>query len=172
MAITPETKDWTWVLQRPCPACGYDTSTVSRASLGRTLRDSTNAWHDVFVRPDVAVRPNDDTWSPLEYACHLRDAFGVLDGRLVLMLTLDDPTFPFWDQDATAINGEYAAQDPRTVARELDAAVAQIADRLDRVHEGQWPRPGSREEGARFTVESLGRYALHEPIHHLHDVTS
>lgn len=25
MAITPDTKDWTWVLERPCPECGFDT---------------------------------------------------------------------------------------------------------------------------------------------------
>ena len=25
MAITPDTKDWTWVLQRPCPECGFNT---------------------------------------------------------------------------------------------------------------------------------------------------
>ena len=87
------------------------------------------------------------------------------------MLTLDDPTFPYWDQDATAIDDDYAAQDPRAVTRELDAAVAQIADRLDHVHEDQWARPGSRDGEVQFTVESLGRYALHEPIHHLHDVS-
>ena len=60
MAITPETKDWTWVLERPCPRCGYDTTTVPRESLGRALRDATRAWNDVLAHPDVAVRPNDD----------------------------------------------------------------------------------------------------------------
>ena len=23
-AITPDTKDWTWVLERPCPECGFE----------------------------------------------------------------------------------------------------------------------------------------------------
>jgi hypothetical protein len=23
-AITPDTKDWTWVLERACPECGFD----------------------------------------------------------------------------------------------------------------------------------------------------
>ena len=31
--ITPDTKDWTWVLDRPCPECGYDASTVAVADL-------------------------------------------------------------------------------------------------------------------------------------------
>ena len=24
MPITPDTKDWTWVMERPCPDCGFD----------------------------------------------------------------------------------------------------------------------------------------------------
>lgn len=24
MAIEPDTKDWTWVLDRPCPECGFE----------------------------------------------------------------------------------------------------------------------------------------------------
>ena len=27
-AITPDDKDWTWVLERPCPECGFDTRTI------------------------------------------------------------------------------------------------------------------------------------------------
>jgi hypothetical protein len=29
---------------------------------------------------------------------------------------------------------------------------------------------GFRSDGAQFTVESFGRYLLHDPIHHLWDV--
>jgi hypothetical protein len=25
VTIIPDTKDWTWVLDRPCPECGLDT---------------------------------------------------------------------------------------------------------------------------------------------------
>jgi hypothetical protein len=35
----------------------------------------------------------------------------------------------------------------------------------------QWERPGRRSDGARFTVESIGRYYLHDIEHHLWDVT-
>jgi hypothetical protein len=28
--IVPDTKDWTWVLERPCPECGFDASGVRR----------------------------------------------------------------------------------------------------------------------------------------------
>ena len=28
--IEPDTKDWTWVLDRPCPECGFEASTRDR----------------------------------------------------------------------------------------------------------------------------------------------
>jgi hypothetical protein len=30
---------------------------------------------------------------------------------------------------------------------------------------------GARSDGAQFTVESFARYFIHDPIHHLYDVT-
>jgi len=36
--ITPDTKDWTWVLDKPCPECGYDASTVAVADLAHRIR--------------------------------------------------------------------------------------------------------------------------------------
>jgi hypothetical protein len=42
--------------------------------------------------------------------------------------------------------------------------------RFDAVPDGAWGRPGRRSNGSTFTVESLGRYFLHDIEHHLHDV--
>jgi hypothetical protein len=33
-----------------------------------------------------------------------------------------------------------------------------------------WQRTGTHADGVHFTVESFGRYLLHDPIHHLQDV--
>jgi hypothetical protein len=35
-----------------------------------------------------------------------------------------------------------------------------------------WDRPGLRSNGSRFTVASLGRYHLHDVVHHLRDVAT
>jgi len=35
----------------------------------------------------------------------------------------------------------------------------------------QWERPGRRSHGAHFTVASFARYLVHDPVHHLADVT-
>jgi len=68
------------------------------------LRDIAAAWVAVLEQPDnVRKRPSPRAWSPLEYACHVRDVFRLYDQRLQRMLLEDAPLFPNWDQDATAI---------------------------------------------------------------------
>jgi hypothetical protein len=171
-AIEPDTKDWTWVLQRPCPECGFDAGAFDVGRTAVTLRDNAGAWARRLDGDEAALRrrPDPATWSVLEYACHVRDVFRVFDGRLVRMLTEDDPAYANWDQDATAVESRYGEQQPGVVAAELRDAAAVLADRFDGVAGDQWARTGRRSDGAAFTVESLARYLVHDPVHHLHDV--
>jgi hypothetical protein len=168
--ITPDDKDWTWVLRRRCDECGFDARGFARDDVGRLIRENASSWHSVLARGDVDRRPSGDRWSPLEYACHVRDVFRIYDARLVRMLDEDDPQYANWDQDATAVEERYNEQDPRSVAAALLRSAEQLADRFDRIEGSQWERPGTRSDGARFTVESFARYMIHDPIHHLHDV--
>ncbi|MFL6100640.1 MAG: DinB family protein [Actinomycetales bacterium] len=168
--ITPDTKDWTWVLEEPCSECGYDATDVEPARVGERVRTSLPRWQQALTRADAAERPSEDVWSPLEYACHVRDVFTIFDGRLQQMLTVDHPEFANWDQDATAVDGRYGEQDPSQVSVELAAAGSSIAARFDGVSGLQWDRTASRSDGARFTTASFSRYFLHDIEHHLHDV--
>lgn len=167
-AIEPDTKNWTWVLERPCPECGLDTRTVEPIEVAGRLDAVATAFTEVIHERE---RPEPGVWSPLEYGCHVRDVFRVFGERIRQMLEEDDPLFANWDQDATAVEERYAEQDPATVAAELrDAATALVA-RLDGVTGEQWLRPGRRTDGSVFTVASLSLYLLHDPVHHYHDVT-
>lgn len=170
MPITPDTKDWTWVLERPCPECGFDASAVHDDNVAALIRNNVAAWPAVLQRADVAVRPDDSTWSPLEYAAHVRDVYRLFRSRLGLMLKQDDPLYPNWNQDETAIEGRYNEQDPGVVSRELVDAGLALADAFDAVPDEAWSRPGRRGDGARFTVSSFAKYLLHDPAHHLGDV--
>ena len=171
MPITPDTKDWTWVLEHPCTECGFAAAAVHYDEIPDLVRRNAAAWHPVLARPDVAVRPDDQTWSALEYAAHVRDVFRIFRTRLGLMLTEDDPLFANWDQDATALAERYNEQDPGTVAAELAAAAASVADAFAAVPPADRERTGRRSDGARFTVTTLAQYFIHDPTHHLHDVT-
>ena len=173
MAIVPDDKDWTWVLQRACPEWGFDASTLPPESIAPLLRANARAWQVVLGRPaaELRHRPADDRWSPLEYACHVRDVCVLYRERLELMLCEDDPLYPNWDQDATAIEEGYREQEPATVAARLGEAAARLAGAFDAVRGAQWQRRGRRSDGAAFTVAGFGRYLIHDPAHHLYDVT-
>jgi hypothetical protein len=173
MPIVPDDKDWTWVLERRCDECGFDASTFPRDQVAGLIRKNAQEWREVLAGTDptrLTQRPTDDRWSALEYACHVRDVFRLYDYRLGLMLTEDHPSFPNWDQDVTAVEDRYNEQDPTVVAHDLVTAAAALAASFDRVDAEVWERTGLRSDGARFTVDSFGRYMIHDPVHHLHDV--
>ena len=138
------------------------------------IRDNGARWHEILQAPadDLRRRARVDRWSTLEYAAHVRDVFRLFDERLVLMLEIEDPLFENWDQDATARDERYNEQDTLAVADELVAAAARLADDFDRVSGDQWQRTGRRSDGAHFTVETFARYMIHDPVHHLWDVTT
>jgi SAM-dependent methyltransferase len=169
-AIVPDTKDWTWVLDRPCPECGFEASRVTVDRLAEVVRDNATTWEAVLTLPEARVRPDPATWSPLEYACHVRDVHRIFDVRLGLMLDQVDPRFANWDQDETALAERYAEQDPATVSVELLEAAAVVAERYESVPPDAWSRRGFRSDGSEFTVERLGRYHLHDIVHHAWDV--
>jgi hypothetical protein len=170
MPITPDTKDWTWVLERPCEQCGFDATQFARETISDATREDSKAWIPILEREDVKVRPRDDRWSPLEYACHVRDVYRTFDKRLALMLSEDNPTFPDWDQDATAVAERYDLQDPAAVSHDLFSTAETYAYRFGSVTGSDWERPGIRSNGSHFTVSSLALYGLHDSHHHLWDV--
>lgn len=165
-----DTKDWTWVLDRPCPECGFDATAVAADELPELIHANTRGWYDVLDRRDVSVRPHPEVWSVLEYGCHVRDVHLLFAERLRLMLGQDDPLFANWDQDETAIEKAYDRQRADEVIVELVEAAADVAAVYAGVQGQEWQCEGRRSNGSVFTVASLGRYHLHDVVHHLWDV--
>ncbi len=168
--ITPDTKNWTWVLDELCPECGFDAEAVELAAMGALVRVNVAEWPALLVDARVRERPSHDQWSALEYACHVRDVFTLFDQRLRRMLAEDGPQFENWDQDVTAVEQRYDQQDPDVVGVELMAAGDACAARWDTVGDADWSRTGDRSDGSSFTVDTFARYFLHDPVHHLADV--
>ena len=170
LAPEPDDKDWTWVLRMPCPDCGFDASALPHADIPATVRRAVASLRQALDADAASVRPAPQVWSPLEYACHVRDVCRIFGRRLQRMLEEHDPLFENWDQDASALADRYWAQQPAVVARELDDSADQIAAAFAAVPDSAWQRPGRRSNGSAFTVESLGRYFVHDLVHHAHDV--
>ncbi len=169
--IRPDTKDWTWVLTRACPDCGFDPATVHPTAVAGHIRRDADDWVGRLSQQGVRSRPAPGVWSNLEYGCHIRDVHRIFDHRVQLMLSQTDPQFPNWDQDATAVDDDYGAQDPMVVAAELRDAADTVADRYDSVPADSWERRGLRSNGSEFTVATIAVYHLHDIVHHAWDVS-
>jgi hypothetical protein len=171
--IVPDAKDWTWVLDRSCPDCGFDASTCAASAVPGLVRENALRWEQLLGDGTIHPgRPGPAVWSSLEYACHVRDVYERFDHRISLMLTEWDPLFANWDQDVTAISDRYEEQHPAAVVDRLIIAAGALATRLEGVSLPDQQRPGRRSDGAVFTVDSIARYMIHDPIHHVWDVTT
>lgn len=169
-----------WDPPRPgwtCPECRFAYDSYAPAELvaafagfGRRYRTPLTrglAGEDLDVL--VRARPAPDTWSALECACHTRDVFGVTEHRIWRALSERRPEFRRVDPDAGAVERNYNAQDPSTVADELEMVATTLADRLASLSDRDWDRAGVRE-GEELTVHWLAVNAVHEGSHHLLDI--
>lgn len=162
------------MLERPCPACGFDGPAIERDRLGALLRANAGVWRGILSRGSIVTRrpPSPDgtvVWSAVEYGAHVRDVYRLFHDRLRDMLTKEAPSFRNWNQNAAAIQGRYHEEEPSGVAYRLAVTAGEVADLVDRVHGDQWDRAGLRSDGSTFTVGSLASYLLHDVTHHAHD---
>lgn len=190
MPIVADTKDWTWVLERACAECGFDPEATAYATVPGLIRDSAARLGAALERPEAAVRPDDSTWSDLEYAAHVRDVCRIFTHRLDIARTASPrpgpalggydttvtvtasgvPMFANWDQDVTAVAENYAAQRAGEVAVQLAEAAEIAAAAFESVPETEYDRAALRSNGSAFTIDSMARYFAHDLVHHVHDV--
>ncbi len=175
MSDPSDDKDWTWVLERPCVECETDVTSLPRDELGASFRANAATWRQLLSREQLVDRrprrpDGTEQWSALEYGAHVRDVYGLFAERVTKMLKKKNPQFANWDQDLVAIDENYRDQDANKVAYGLAVNAGKVADIYDRLRDDEWNRTGQRSDGATFTVESIGRYLLHDVEHHVVDV--
>ena len=124
----------------------------------------------MLSRSDVAQRPDDATWSPLEYGAHVRDVLELFRERLHLMVQTDGVAFDNWDQDVTSVAKEYHSESPTRVLQQLVDEAALTARAFREIPDAAMDHRGVRSNGSAFTVRSLSAYFLHDLVHHLDDV--
>ena len=171
---TPDTADWTWVLHRPCPDCGFDAAGTRVSDVPAMLRDAGARYAAALGREEARTRPREGVWSTLEYACHVRDVCEVMRGRLEQVLAGGGELVRFadWDQDETALDRQYWRSDPAVVAREVTQACAAAATAYALPTGTQWEWPAERSNGSTFSARTLALYFAHDVHHHLWDVTA
>jgi DinB superfamily len=157
-----------------CDACGfvYDLTTARQAALAITL--GAEQVGTIIERGDAILRrrPAPDTWSSLEYACHLRDVLLVQRERVLLARRTEQPPLVPMGRDERVEHDGYNEQSPSAVARQLRDAAGLFAGVLDRLDDDDWgrtviynfPEPSVRD------LRWLAVHTHHEVQHHLADI--
>jgi hypothetical protein len=156
-----------------CTECGYTYAALPRPALAPSIALG-GAQHAARLAPSAALtrHPAPDVWSPLDYACHVRDVLVVQRERIVRAQTEDQPVFPPMDRGRRVVEGAYNQQDPAQAAREQRDAATALAELLDGLDDRGWARTGvyNFPETAVRDVDWIARHTLHEVTHHLMDV--
>lgn len=157
-----------------CADCGfvYDVADARRA--GTAIVEGATALGRVVCESgaDVRSRREPAGWSPLEYACHVRDVLLVQRERVLLARRRRAPTLEPMGRDERAEHDGYSDQDPADVARQLGDAARLFANVLSRLEIDDWDRtvmynyPGPAERPLAWVAV----HTLHEIQHHIRDV--
>ncbi|MFE7796740.1 DinB family protein [Nocardia sp. NPDC057440] len=121
---------------------------------------------------ELRRRARPEVWSPLEYACHMRDVLLAQRERVLLTRREDRPTAQSMGRDERVEHEGYAEQRPADVARQLGDAALLLANVLDRLAAADWDRtiiylfPEPQERSVRWVAV----HTLHELRHHLLDM--
>ncbi|WP_203567769.1 DinB family protein [Aestuariimicrobium ganziense] len=167
----PDTKDWSWVVDRGCSDCGFQ----PEKPFGDLVPEFAAATRAIIERLgdfDARDRPDRETWSPTEYAAHVRDVHLVMNSRLELIHEgQGEPVhFQDWDQNEAAIEGDYVDMSPQLVATSLRDTLRWSVGKWSGVPDRELRWEGRRSDGVTFTVETLCRYLTHDTVHHAWDI--
>jgi hypothetical protein len=121
---------------------------------------------------DVTRRPQAQTWSVLEYCCHVRDVLLVQRERVLLALREDQPDVATMGRDERVEADGYNEQRPVDVARQLQDSALMLGGVLRRLAAESWNRTlmYNYPERAPRSVRWVAVHTLHEVTHHLGDV--
>ncbi|MEZ5247291.1 MAG: hypothetical protein R2707_19550 [Acidimicrobiales bacterium] len=143
-------------------------------ALGPEIVREVARWGRTVAAADPVMlrrRPAAETWSALEYACHVRDLLPVMAARVQRMLEDDCAELGWWDHEAAAVEDRYNEQVPVLVIEAMTANARAFAASLASVEGDSWDRSAERRPGEHFTVRGIARFVLHEVIHHRDDAT-
>ena len=157
-----------------CDDCGFSYDLDTAEAAGPAIVAGVGTATDLVLGagPEARRRTEPDMWSPLEYACHLRDVLLVQRERVLEARRTETPSFTPMGRDERVDHDGYAGQAPVDVARQLGDAAALFGNVLARLGEDEWdrtvvysyPRPAER------SLRWVAVHTVHEVVHHTEDI--
>jgi hypothetical protein len=158
-----------------CAECGFVHDLTPDPALPAAVGEYAAAYARLLsAEAPTALRRRSapHVWSPLEYACHVRDVLLVQRERVLAALRRNTPVAEPMGREERVEHDGYARQLPQDVARQLRDAALMFAGVLHRLSPADWDRrlvytyPEPEERSLRW----VAAYTVHELRHHLWDM--
>jgi hypothetical protein len=158
-----------------CEECGYAYDLTAATRAGDEIRSAVAELARLLVtteRRALARRTAPERWSPLEYACHVRDVLITQRERVLLARRTDVPAAVPMGRDERVAHDGYAESDPAEVAEEVTIAARLLANTLSRLDTRDWELrivynwPQRTERTLRWVAANT----VHDVRHHLLDI--
>ncbi|HVD63430.1 MAG TPA: DinB family protein [Lapillicoccus sp.] len=159
--------------EHACERCGLAYADLSVDRCIALVTDSGSALAARLTTGDdrgLRRRPEPETWSVVEYACHVRDVLWVFAVRVHRGVHEERPSLDPMYNDWRAERFGYARVPVDVLLAELRTATEGFVAEVRAVPEDAWNRTVVRRPEEVRTVRWLVRQAAHECVHHLGDV--
>lgn len=157
-----------------CDGCGFEYDLSSAARAGEAILQHTEVLVAILTQgpADLSTRREPDTWSPLEYCCHVRDLLLVQRERVLAARWMERPSFTPMGREERAHFDGYADQSAADVARQLGDAAGLFANVLSRLSPLDWDRNViyNYPEPTGRSLRWVAIHTDHEVYHHALDV--
>ncbi len=157
-----------------CDECGFEYDLSQAHQAGATILGEAAQAADLMngAGAHLSTRRQPQTWSPLEYACHLRDVLLVQRERVLAARRRDRPSFDPMGRDERVEHDGYAEQHPDDVGRQLGDAAQLFANVLTRLGPDDWDRTVmyNYPERSERSLRWVAVHTVHEMRHHLLDI--
>jgi hypothetical protein len=158
-----------------CEECGFEYDLDQASGAAASIQAGVAELAQAILSADngdVRTRRRPQVWSPLEYACHVRDVLLVQRERVLLARRVERPSLAMMGRDERVEHDGYSEQDPADVARQMGDAALMFANDLRRITAAEsqrtliynFPEPTER------TLDWVAMHTLHEVRHHIEDV--
>ncbi len=143
-------------------------SSASPCALPALLSGNLAAMLHLFAASGWICCPAEEGWAPVEIACHLRDVEReVMQPRLRLILSEENPYLPAVESDRWAEERKYALQDGKQALGEFVAARKETIALLRGLGEADWKRAARHALFGPTTLAEQARFSARHDLMHV-----
>lgn len=155
-----------------CDECAMVYADHGPQDVAPAIRAVAPRWRELVTPVDEPVlrrRPDEDTWSPVEYGWHVGSGLSWMADAVGTMIEGTDEEIGWFGHEQDVREADPRSRELDEITTRLDGATARLAAVLAQVDPDAWERTAAFPWGERDVLDTA-RNAVHEGEHHLHDV--